>query len=162
MTLDKLKELLSYDPRTGQLSVKKSGRPLVANENGIIVVYDHQTRRRYSCSYSAAVWSLGNDKELPAGYRVLHKNLTKDDCRLENLSIISRSVYNELQEAVRNMKGLLKLNPHPTDQYKYVVSYQKGTTRRKETHEDIISAQKQMFELQLKFAKLINKYCIFD
>jgi hypothetical protein len=162
MTLDKLKELLSYDPRTGQLSVKKSGRPVLANELGVITIYDNETKRRYSCSFSSAVWSLGNDRSVPKGYRVLHKNLNKSDCRLTNLTIISRSEYNELQEAVRNMKGSLKCQPHPTDQYKYVVSYQKGTTRRQETHDDIISAQKQMFELQLRFAKLINKYCIFD
>lgn len=162
MELARLKELVQYLPNTGEIFLKKSQRLLTPDEYGFIVVYDGQNKRRTKIRADRIAWELGNDKTLPEGYKILHKNLNEMDNRLYNLCILSRVVYKNVQEAIRNLEGHLKLLPHPDDQYSYVLHYQEHGVDKKEVKHDIVAAKQRYMTIQLACAKLLNKYCIFD
>lgn len=162
MQLTRLKELLEYDPVTGDIYNRKSKRKLISDEYGFIVVYDNSVKRKFKLKASTLAWELGNDKKLSESYRILHRNLDDADNRLCNLMILTRSVYRQVQEAIRNLDGALKLQAHPEDQHSYIITFQdKGSTKKLVVH-DIIAAKQRFIRLQLKYAKLLNKYCIFD
>lgn len=157
-----LEELLTYDPVHGKLYIKKSNRPVSPDEQNSVVVYDATSRKRYRIKFSRVCWELGNAKTLPSSHRILHKNLDENDFRLSNLVALPRNTYNKVQEAIRNLNGHLKIQPHPHDQYSYIISYQLNNINMKEIKHDIVSARQLYTKLQLKFAKILNKYCIFD
>ena len=39
-SLERLKELLEYNPETGKVTIKKSQRTLTADQDGIVVIFD--------------------------------------------------------------------------------------------------------------------------
>ena len=155
-------ELLTYDPITGFLFMKKSNRKIEPDEQGSVVLYDSVAKKRHRIKFSRICWELGNAKPLPSSQRILHRNLDEKDFRLTNLLAVNRAVYNKVKEAIRNLNGHLKIQPHPFDQYSYVISYQLDNCTYREIKHDIVSARRLYTRLQLKFAKVLNKYCIFD
>ena len=53
-SLERLKEILEYNPETGKVTIKKSQRVLTADQDGIVVIFDSKakpkTRNRQSMS----------------------------------------------------------------------------------------------------------------
>lgn len=155
-------EVLQYNALTGQLSMKKSNRLLEPDDQGSVVLYEPKTRKRKRIKFSRICWELGNAKTLPDDHRILHKNLDETDFRLNNLVALPRQTYNKVQEALRNLRYHLKMQPHPHDQYSYIITYQLDNATVREIKHDIIAARLLYTKLQLKFAKTLNKYCLFD
>jgi len=162
MQLQRLKELLHYDPATGSLSNIKNSRVRYPCPDGFITVYCNQTLKKYKIKASIACWMLGNNKELPQNQKVLHKNLDSSDNRLINLTTISKQASKKLLDARRNLSGCLRLLPHPEDQHGLLVVYIQGGMERKEVLYDIGVARRRLLALQLRFAKVLNRYCLFD
>ena len=162
MVLQRLKELLVYDPVTGVIQNKKSKRQMQQDEYGFIVVYDNNLKKRSKIKAAKVAWELGNDKELPKDKRIIHKNLIETDTKLANLGLITRNQYRQLQEAIRNLGGNVRLLPHPEDQFSYIIRYQLNGKEKREVRYDIGAASSKYLQLQLKFAKILNKYCLFD
>lgn len=162
MQLQRLKELLRYNPSTGELSNCKNNRKRYPCPDGFITLYCGVSKKKYKIKASTACWELGNDKSLPKNSRVLHRNLDSTDNRLVNLLAVTRNTHRKLLEARRNLSGHLRLVPHPDDQYALLVLYLRDGIERREVAHDLMFARKRLLVLQLKFAKLLSKYCLFD
>ena len=94
--------------------------------------------------------------------RILHRNLDENDNRAINLIEVSRSVYNKINEAVRNLDYGIRLVNHPTDQLSYILLWFEGGVERSRVVQDIVVAKRLKTRLQLRFSKFLTKYCIFE
>lgn len=162
MDCQKLQELVRYDPDTGKLYNKGTGRLMTISEDTYTVtVYNNTTGKRFRVKPDKLIWMIVYGKAPDSDKRILHRNLNIYDNRMVNLTIVSRRVYNQIAEAHRNLTSL-KLLPHPYDQYSYQLVYKVKGVEHSETIEDVVVAKNRLLKLQLENAKLLSKYCIFD
>lgn len=162
MELTRLNELLVYEPLTGEVFTRSPFRKLLPDSEDFITIWDRETKKRTKFRVSRLCWTLGNNKKLRRNQKILHKNLDTQDNRLTNLRVIQPSIYNKIQEAAKNLRGGLKILPHHKDQFDYCVWFFDNKLYRKEQYCDIIAAQQRLLVLQLKSAKILTKYCIFE
>lgn len=162
-TLERLRELLVYDPLSGSVSIRRNGRVLLPDHDGIVTVFDRTAKtkiKKYKLERLAFFLAFGNFPR--EDQRVLHKNLDTEDNRITNLSLVSRSVFKQIKEARKNLIGGIKIVPHVTDQFSYVLHWFEDGSEKTKTIQDIVVARKQLLRLQLKYSKILTKYCIFD
>lgn len=158
-----LQQLIEYEMLTGAFYTKKNGeiaRRIFPNEEGYLIFY--RNNRRLKLKANKVAMELITGKPVPDKKTVLHKNLDENDYRLQNLKIIPKSTYNLIREAHRNLSGSLKLQPHPRDMFCYILSWKQDGKDRKIVIYDIVVAKRTYNKLQLKYAKILSKYCIFD
>lgn len=159
---ERLKQLLTYDPLSGAIHTRKNNRKLIADHDGLVIVFDPIEKKSYKLKLERIASTLAFGVAPSDNKRVLHKDLNVNDNSLKNLSIVSRSVFLAVKEAHRNLTQEIKMLQHPTDQFKYVVHWlEKGQEKQKVVH-DITEARKLMLRLQLKYSKVLTKYCMFD
>ena len=158
--VNRLLDLLSYDNNTGRISVKKSDRTLVADEAGTVTIYDPSAKIKRKIKLDVLAWVMFHKQELPNSYRIMHKNLDLEDNSAKNPLAILRQEYSKVTEAINNLEHYMKVQLHPNDQYKYVLSYRIDGTDRKETYDDIDRARQAQKDLEVYFVKLINRYAI--
>lgn len=161
--IERLNELLDYNPETGKVTIKKSGRTLTADTDGLVVIFDSKScpkvrkhkleRIAYFLAFSVA------PRE---DQRVLHKNLDSEDNRMQNLTLVSRSVFRQIKEAHRNLTGGIHLVPHATDQFSYILKWFEDGLEKSKIIQDIVVARRQQLKLQLKYSKILTKFCLFD
>lgn len=162
-SLDRLKELLEYDPGTGNVLLKKNKRVLAPDDDGIVTVFDRSAKpksKKYKLERIAFFLAYGifpSDTQ-----KVLHKNLDSKDNRLKNLTLVSRSVFKQIKEADKNISGGIRMVPHSSDQFAYVLSWYEAGAERSKTIQDIVVAKRELLKLQLKYSKILTKYCNFD
>ncbi len=162
MTPQRLHELLTYDPLTGTIRTKRLKRELEADHDGLVIIFDSLAKKSYKMKLERIAYALAYGVIPKDDKRVLHKNLDTSDNRLYNLCLVSRKVYLQIKEAHKNLTGGVRVLPHSTDQFAYVVHWFEGGTEKKKIVQDIVPARKLQLRLQLKFSKIITKYCIFD
>jgi hypothetical protein len=160
------KDFLVYDKHNGTfmtLAYTLAGvvkKPLEVTVEGFILFSRNAKMFKIKASKAAMELSLGS--ALPEGKVVLHKNLDFMDFRLNNLALVSKQEFLTVKEANRNMCGALKLVPHPTDAFCYTVVWQENGRKMTMFVHDIVTAKREFRKLQLKFAKIMNTYCVFD
>jgi hypothetical protein len=162
MQLEKLNELLEYSPSTGEIFTRKPNRRLSPDADGFVTVWDTIAKKRTKFKADRLCWMLGNGKKLRRNHKILHKNLDSTDNKLRNLTVVSLSTFSKIQEAHRNLAGALKIRPHKTDQFDIDVWFYDNRIYKKEQFCDLSAAQKRLLVLQLKYAKILTKYCIFE
>lgn len=158
-----LTDLIEYEMLTGSFFIKKNAkriREIFPNEDGYLIFYRNNQRLKLKASKVAMELITG--KPIDDKKTVLHKNLDETDYRLQNLKVIVKSTYNLIKEAHRNLSGSLKLQPHPKDMFCYVLSWKQDGKDRKIVIYDIVVAKRTYTKLQLKYAKILSKYCVFD
>lgn len=158
---ERIKTLVQYEKETGVIYSINTGRVVTADYNLQVIVYDPFTRKRTKVKKDILCWMLLNDKLLPDDHRVLHRNLNEEDCTASNLLCLPRNIYNIIQEAYRNLSRHLKLIAHETDKYSYKLIYYKDGKKVQQVCGDIVQANRELTRLRLKYAKILNKYCIF-
>ncbi len=166
MTLKELINYIYYDAQTGELfSLSKHlphrpDRKLVPNEDNRIT----STVQGHSLKIKAdrLIWFIAYGKQPTRRQVIFHKNLDELDNRLHNLTILAKREYQQLVEAMKNISGDLRLLPHATDAFSYVLYYKLNGRIHKEVIADITVARRKFTRLQLKFVKLISKYTISD
>lgn len=158
--VSRLLELLTYDTGTGKISIVKSGRVLVADEAGMVTLYDPIVKIKRKMKLDVLAWSLFYKTELDNAYRIFHKNLDTEDNSPQNLVAILRQEFTLVTEALNNLKEYIKVTLHNTDQYKYVLHFRQAGIERKETYNDIDAARQAQKEVEVYFVKLINKYTL--
>lgn len=157
---------IEYDLHTGSFFLLKTTaggttkRQIFPNDDGYLLFYRESTK--YKLKANRLALELGTGKQIDANKLVLHKNLDTNDYRLQNLCAVTRTVYKKVKEAHRNLNGALKLVPHPTDAFSYVVQWKEDNKQMQQVVQDIVVAKRLFTKLQLRFAKLLNKYCVFD
>jgi len=162
MTPERLKELLEYFPLTGEVRNRKNKRTLQQDHDGLVVVFCSITKKSTKMKLERVAYALGFGVFPKEHQRVLHRNLDVEDNRLVNLMLVSRAEFLQIKEAHRNLIKDIRIQPHGSDQFDYVISwFEKGIERRKIVH-DIIKARQGVLRLQLKYSKILTKYCIFE
>lgn len=135
-------------------------RRIYPDEDGYLIF--HKSSKRYRFKASKVAYELGTASELAADQQLLHRNLDPDDYRLRNLLPLPRAVFKQVKEAHANLEGSLKLQPHGNDLFCYRLVYREGGKEKTCVMQDIVLAKQKFMALQLKFAKLLNRYCLFD
>jgi hypothetical protein len=163
LPLKDLLRFLSYSPLTGEFSVtSSSGEPrrIVPDEDNKIQTTIQGTR--LSIKADRLAWFISTGKQ-PARFQVVfHKNLDWSDNRLHNLVLLQKKEYMQLQEAMKNISGALKLVPHPNDMFSYLLYYKHNGRMYREVVQDIAVARRKFNKLQLKYVKVISKYTVSD
>ena len=162
MKPDRLRELLDYDPLSGAIRNKKTKRLLQADPDGLVIIFDSATKRSIKMKLDRIAYALAFGALPKDDKRVLHKNLNTSDNRLNNLSVVSRSLFLQIKEAHKNLTNGIKIQAHSSDQFSYIVHwYQDGVEKTKIVN-DIVPARELQLKLQLKYSKIITKYCMFE
>ena len=161
--MQRLNELLTYNPKNGEVRVRKSNKLLQADHDGLVYVFDSQSKPKsvkYKLDKLAFYFLTGS---FPSeSQKILHKNLDESDNRATNLAVVSRGVFNKINEAVKNLDYGIKLVNHPTDQLSYIVLWYESGVERSRVIQDVVIAKRMKTRLQLKFSKFLTKYCIFE
>jgi len=158
-----VKDLIDYDILTGDFFILKNNkryRKIFPNEDGYIVFYKDSKRIKLKANKSAI--ELVQNIVVQKDKVVLHKNLNENDYRYCNLRLLSKKTYNSIKEAYRNLSGYLKIQPHQKDMFSYVLIWKESGKDRILVVQDIVVAKRMYNKLQLKCAKILNKYCVFD
>ncbi len=158
-----VKELIDYDLLEGSFFILKNNtryRKIFPNEDGYLIFYKNAKRIKLKANKVAI--QLVQNIIVQKDKVVLHKNLDETDYRYCNLKLISKKTYNAIKEASRNLSGYLKLQPHQKDMFSYVLIWKENGKDRILVVQDIVIAKRMHNRLQLKYAKILSKYCIFD
>ncbi len=158
-----IKSFLKYNALDGSFSVLRGSgvyRNVQPTEEGYLIFYRQGTK--YKLKANRIAIELGNNIIVPKDKVVLHRNLDYNDYRLQNLKLVSRKTYNEIKEARRNLTSHLKLTPHYQDMFSYLLSWRENGKDRVLVVQDIVVARRLYAKLQLKYAKILSKYCVFD
>lgn len=163
MNISQLKEIIEYDIFEGSfflLKNKSRYRRIFPNEEGYIIFYKDSKRLKLKANKLAI--ELVQNIIVQKDKIILHKNLNENDYRYINLKLISKKTYSIIKEAHRNLSGFLKIQPHSKDVFSYVLSWKENSKDKILVVQDIVIAKKLYTKLQLKYAKILNKYCVFD
>lgn len=158
-----VKELIDYDIFEGSFFILKNNtryRKIFPNEEGYLVFY--KSGRRIKLKANKVAIELVQNIIVQKDKSVLHKNLDENDYRYSNLKLISKKAHNTIKEAYRNLNGCLKLQPHSKDMFSYVLMWKENGKDKVVVVQDIVVAKRMFTKLQLKYAKILNRYCMFD
>lgn len=158
-----LKELINYNPMQGAFFLLRDNKPyrqVFPDNEGYLIFY--KKGKKYKIKANKLAIELGNNLHVPKDKVILHKNLDSNDYKLQNLTLVTRKVYNSIKEAHRNLSSYLKLVPHSQDVFSYVLNWREDGKDRVLVVQDIVIARRMYTRLQLKYAKILSKYCIFD
>jgi hypothetical protein len=158
-----LKEVINYDIFEGSFYIMKNNcryRRIFPNEDGYIVFYKDNKRFKFKANKLAI--ELVQNISVQKDKIVLHKNLDETDYRYINLKLITKKTYNSIKEAHRNLSGALKLQPHSKDVFSYLLTWKENSKDKILVVQDIVIAKRLYTKLQLKYAKILNRYCVFD
>lgn len=158
-----LKDILHYEILSGEFYIKKDSnlvRRIFPDEDGYLIFYRKGKRLKMKANKVAI--ELTEGKTLTDDKSILHKNLDENDYRLQNLKVIPKSAYLAVKEAQRNLSGALKLLPHAEDMFCYILQWKEQGKDRKKVIKDVVVAKRTYNKLQLKYAKILSKYCVFD
>lgn len=157
------KDLLSYSALAGAFHILKEGKPfrrIFPDADGYLIFY--KKGRKYKLKANKVAVELGNALVIPKDKVVLHKNLDPEDYRLQNLKLVTRRAHCTIKEAHRNLSGALKIVPHHQDMFSYILCWREEGKDRVLVVQDIVIVRRLYTKLQLKYAKILSKHCVFD
>jgi hypothetical protein len=160
--IHKLSEIVRYVPSTGEFFNVKNNRKIFPDYDGQYRFWFGKERKRLNIKMEKAALYLGAGIAVTEQQKIIFKNLDERDYRLNNLVIVPKEEYKEINEALTNLVHYLKIKPHHSDQFSYFVFYREGKITKRVFCQDIISANDLHRELKLKYLKLITKYCNTD
>lgn len=158
MKLDRIKEIVSYDPVTGHLK-SRLGRVLSPDDDGYILINDSKAKKRKKFRYAYLCWAIAHGRFAEANEKIIYRNLNMEDTSLCNLYLVSNEEYKKFKNAYRNLKGGIRLSVHPSDVYCYKVHWLEGAIEKTQVVYDIVVAKKLESKLRLRFSKILTKYC---
>ena len=160
--MNSLYSVLKYEALTGNLYVciGEKQRRLFPNESGMI---DTSIQgKKLKGKLNKIIWELVHKKPIPADHVVFHKNMQENDYRLLNLQLIQKSVYNTIIEAMKNLSGALRILPHPTDAFSYILEFKDKGRLKREVLYDISVARQKLLRMQLRYIKIVGRYVVTD
>lgn len=166
ISLKELIKFIYYDASKGTLfSLSKHlphhpERELIPDETNRIIttVLGH----RLKIKADRLAWFIATGKQPQRHQLIFHKNLDESDNRLHNLVLLNKTEHLQLVEAMKNISGDLRLIPHSTDMFSYVLIFKHHGRVHREVVQDITVARRKFTRLQLKFVKLISRYTVSD
>lgn len=162
ITVDRLREILEYHPSTGLCYNKKTNRVLQQDYDGLVGVFCSVQKKSFKLKLERTAYALAHGVFPRKDQKVLHRNLDTSDNRPVNLVLVSRTVFLQIKEAQKNLEGSIRITPHATDQFDFVVHWLEKAKERQKIVQDITEAKRVVLKLQLKYSKTLTKYCLFD
>ena len=161
MQVEKLKELMEYNPLAGSITLMGSGRLLLPAEGGYCLV-GMQDGKKKKYKFSKLCYSLFHNIDMLKTCKVIHKDLDPWNFRANNLVLLSTLQYKELKEALKNLQGGIRLQVHPTDVYSYKLFWYQSGVEKVKVVQDVVVAKRLEQRLLLKSSKILTKYCSVD
>lgn len=162
MDLDFLEQNLCYCRNTGKVFLCNLGnriRELIPNEDRMLITTINSVKIKVKMN-KLVMCLIHGLSELPSGFVVLHKDLDEDNYRANNLQLVSKAEKKAIDEALYNLQGGLTIKPHKTDMFSYVINYKLNGRKRQEVISDQIVARRKFLRIQLKFAKMLDKFVV--
>lgn len=157
---------LAYDPVMGKFyRVRKDNQvasPVYPDEQGKLTIGASSNQIRLAMKATKAAWIVFNNKPVPEGVIIYPKNFDDEDCRAFNLGSLPKEEFDRLKEAYNNINRDLKIKPHKTDQYSYIVQYRENGLLKKTIFEDIVNAKRFHRRLLVAYTKIVGKYLTTD
>ena len=154
---------MRYNPKNGEIRVQKSNKLLIPDHDGLVYVYDSQgVPKSVKYKLDKLAYYLWTGVFPSENSKILHRNLDETDNRSTNLLEVPRVVYNKIKEAEKNLNYGIRITNHPTDQLSHMLYWYENGIEKFKVVEDIVVARRLKTKLQLKFSKLLTKYCIFE
>lgn len=125
---------------------------------GFIRVLNRDKTKQIRLRAIKVAWEIFNNKELPANHTLFTRNLDAEDLRADNIVCVPTEEFNQIRNAISNLRGDLKIKPHPKFPLLFVVEYRKGKYLAKRVVEDYVSADRLLRRLRFFFTKQLNKY----
>lgn len=154
---------IEYNPNTGELFVLKNSKPyrkIYANEDDTVIISINKTQIKMK--YDRLVWCIFHKVLLKPTEVVFHKDLDQNNNRINNLCIISKSLHAQILEAMKNLSGTLRLIPHQTDAFCYVLEYKDKGRLKREVISDIVIARKKLLKMQIRYIKFVSQYVLTE
>lgn len=161
MQAEKLQELLDYDPLSGRVVIKSSGKLLFPAEDGYCLLTLPDGKKK-KIKLNKICYSLLHNKTLLKTCKVIHRDLDTSNFRANNLILLTAPQYKELKEALKNLQGGIRLQVHPTDVYSYKLFWYEDAKEKTKVVQDIVVAKRLEQRLLLKSSKILTKYCSVD
>jgi hypothetical protein len=96
----------------------------------------------------------------PNGMVIYPKDLQNSNFKIANIGTVNAAVWQNIKDAVYNIRDGIKIKPHPTNAYTFVVKYrQYGRVMQKTVH-DITQALQFKRNLIIKCSKIVTKYTV--
>lgn len=157
---------LDYNYVTGEIYIVKEGvkvRKLIPDDNLMIQTSIHGEKLKMK--YDKLCFILFNrtidkDWKMPDNYFIHHKDFDESNCKGSNLMLVNHETKKKINEAFENLNGALKLVPHKSDAFSYVLEYKHEGRLKKEVIQDLHIARKKLTKLQLRCIKELNPYIV--
>ena len=162
MQPERLRELLDYCPLSGAIRNRRTKRLMQADHDGLVTIFCSIQKKPFKMKLDRIAHALAFGSFPKKDKRVLHKNLNTDDNSLSNLTQVSRGVFLQIKEAHKNLSYNIRIVAHPVDQFNYVVYWLDNNQEKSKVVHDILEARRISTALQLKYSKILTKYCVFD
>lgn len=160
MKVERLLELVNYNPVTGVMTDKKTGNTLYPSSfDKLISVRDPVTKKVSKFKPAKLAYSLLFKVDLTKTDRVIHRNLNEEDNSAHNLLLVDMQLNREIKEAWKNIQGGIRLVAHPTDSYAYKLHWFEGGAEKTKVVQDVVVGKRLEQKLLLRYSKILTKYC---
>ena len=117
------------------------------------------TKKNVKKKAAVLAWEIMNGK-LPKDHKVYQKDFNRNNYQLYNIGCVSARKFVSITDAVYNLKGGVRVVPHPNDAYIYFVQYKvQGKIKRKRCH-DIVQALRIKRMVQINSTKVLGRYTL--
>ena len=152
---------LECSPTTGEVFILKNNqrvRKLIPDEENTVSVTINKSKIKMK--YDKLVWCSYYKEVPPDDHVVFHKDLDEKNNKINNLCLLPKKINAKIMEAMKNLSGALRLIPHPTDAFSYVLEYRQDSRVKKEVIQDITVAKRKLLKMQLRYIKFISAYVL--
>ena len=165
ITPQRIQELYDYDKDNGIITQraihKKVQRKILPHpDDGSVVVYDPIVGIRQKMLYRSLAYVLGTGANIPKGKKVLCHDLNDNNIAFRNLKLVDKQVYRDVQIAIRNLEGELKIIQHPKDKHAYLLVWNEHRRQRTQVHYDIGAAEEAYRSKALELVKFVNRHIV--
>ncbi len=151
---------LLYDAVAGCIYNIKGTKKYELDAEYRIRYYNKISKKQIRLKANRIAWEIFNNKELPDGFVLYHKNLDEKDIRINNIAAVPRATYAIINEALDNLDKDLKLKAHPDVPHYLILQWREDTRLKVKVIQDIVEARKQYRKLLIKYTKILSKYLI--
>lgn len=135
-------------------------RRIFPDENGLLNYYCFKEKKSIKKKAITLAWELLNCKSLPNNSINYFKDLNPENYKGSNIGLISKVNYKKLKDALYNLEHGVKLIPHKSDMFVYILKFKSEGKLVQTTFHDISLALKMKRKVILRSSKIITKWVV--
>jgi hypothetical protein len=137
------------------------GRLVIPTIDGFLVYTDIVSgKKNIKLKAIRVAYEMFYNCKRPKGMIVYHKDMVEGNYRVENIGTIPVELWQDVKDALYNVQDGIKIKPHPSVAYSFVLSFrQNGRIVRRVKH-DITQVLQYKRKILLKCSKLVSKYTV--